>query len=197
MPCILPEGVQRTVLFSNPPESHLLLRVERDGETGHAVVVVADAVAVLAYVRDRDEVVLVSQRRAPAVRMDNSTGTVTETVAGRLDYEASVQEIAAHELEEEAEVIVSPDRIQVINDGNSLYSSPGVLAEKIYLAFVEVTSADIRPGEHERGVDGEKIRRKFVPASSLRAMTFDAMPTMALVQWFLNERNRKEDPSCS
>lgn len=189
---MVPSGVVREVLYENDPEKKFLLRVERDGETGHVVVVTTDAVAVLAYIRDRDEVVFVSQRRAPAIRVDNVSGRVTETVAGRLDYEAGVREVAARELEEEADIYVSLDRITVINNGSSLYSSPGAFTEKISLAFVEVTSADIRPGEHERGVDGEKILRKFVPVSELSSMTFDAMPTMALVYWFLNEWRKLE-----
>ncbi|MDP3727797.1 MAG: NUDIX domain-containing protein [bacterium] len=187
----LPPGVSRTVAFQNR-----FLRVEIDDATRHSVVRVTDAAAVLIYVRDRNEVLLISQRRAASVSAGNPSGRTEEAVAGRFDYQADVRTLLANEALEEAGVVCTPEEIVLLNGGQPLYSSPGVLTERVHLAYVEVDSTRVDPDDRVYGAAGEHeaIRRRFVPADELAAMHCDNLTAMTLIQWFLNHRRERRCP---
>jgi 8-oxo-dGTP pyrophosphatase MutT (NUDIX family) len=179
-------GAGRTTAFRNA-----FLAVEIDDATGHSLVRVTDAAALLIYVRDRDAVLLVAQHRPAAVRPEERSGRTREPVAGRFDYATDPRTLVVNEAREEAGVHVAPDEVRLLNHGRPLYTSPGVLTERVYLAYAEVESARVDPEERTYGAgDREAIDRVFVPAAELAAMPCDNLTLMALVQWFLANRRR-------
>lgn len=157
------------------------------------VVIATDSVAFLVYNRTDDEVLLVTQDRAPMIRDDNPTGTIMEVGAGRFDKVIGVVGLVKAELHEELGVTNVPDdAIVILNDGIPLALSPGVLTERQYLAFVEVMRDQIDSTKRLYGAadEREQIERRFIPVSQLVGKVFDDMKTWALVQWFLKNKGR-------
>jgi len=150
------------------------------------VVVATDSVAFLVYNRDRDEVLLASQDRVPMMEPNNPQGTLLEVGAGRFDLEIGVRGLVVKELKEELGVTATQDEVHVLNDEIPLALSPGVITERQYLAYVEITTDRIDPsdqlyGNHE---EGEAITRHFIPVSELSKIQIHDMKTWALLQWF-------------
>jgi len=150
------------------------------------VVVTTDSVAFLVYNKDRDEILLASQDRVPMMEPDNPQGTLLEVGAGRFDFEIGVRGLVVKELKEELGVTATQDEVHVLNDQIPLAVSAGVLTERQFLAYVEVTTDRIEPanrlyGNHE---EGEAITRHFIPVSELSKFQIHDMKTWALLQWF-------------
>jgi len=151
------------------------------------VVIATDSVAFLVYNKDTDELLFATQDRAPMMSPDNPQGTILEVGAGRFDVDIGVRGLVVKELKEELGVTATEDEIQVLNDGIPLALSPGVLTERQYLAYVEVTSDRIDPAKRLYGerAEGEAIARRFVLVSELPGVKIQDMKTWALLQWFL------------
>ena len=150
------------------------------------IVVTTNSVAFLVYNKDKDEVLLATQDRAPMMTEDNPLGTFLEVGAGRFDTKIGVRGLVAKELKEELGVTATEDEIHVLNNEVPLALSPGVLTERQYLAYVEVTIDQIDPtirlyGERN---EGEVISRKFIPVKELARLPIHDMKTWALLQWF-------------
>ncbi len=154
------------------------------------VVVATDSVAFLVYNRDKDEILLVTQDRAPMMSADNPRGRILEVAAGRFDIKIGVKGLVVKELLEELGVTAREDEVHLLNDGIPLALSPGVLTERQYLAYVEVSSERIDPTKrlYGDGNEGEAITRRFVPVSELAHLKIEDMKTWALVQWFLGRK---------
>ncbi len=152
------------------------------------VVIASNSVAFLVYNKDTDELLFATQDRAPMMRPDNPSGTILEVGAGRFDTDIGVRGLIVKELKDELGVIATEDEVKVLNDGIPLALSPGVLTERQYLAYVEVTSDRIDPTKRLYGesTEGEVIVRRFVPASELPGIEIHDMKTWALLQWFRN-----------
>lgn len=150
------------------------------------VVVATDSVAFLVYNKDKDELLFATQDRAPMICPDNPEGTILEVGAGRFDTETGVRGLVVKELKEELGVTATESEIQVLNDGIPLALSPGVLTERQYLAYVEVTSDRVDPAKRVYGEpsEGEVIIRRFIPTSDLPGIGIHDMKTWALLQWF-------------
>lgn len=151
------------------------------------VVVVTDSVAFLVYSKDTDELLFATQDRVPMMRLDNPQGTILEVGAGRFDIKIGVRGLVVKELKEELGVTATEAEVQVLNDAIPLALSPGVLTERQYLAYVEVTSDRIDPTKRLYGQrkEGEAIARRFVPVRELSRTQIHDMKTWALLQWFL------------
>lgn len=187
----MPDGsaVVRPIVFSSP-----FLTVEQDIPTEFYIARVKDAVAILIYVRAWDKVVFISQDRPGAVCAANPTGRLTEVPAGRLDYEATVCEIAANEAYEEAGIRLDPNYIELINNGEPMTVSAGALTERIYFAYAEIGPEHVEEGEFfGNEEEGEYIQRRFIAAQTLPYCVFDTASAFALVQWFL--ANKYEAPA--
>ena len=154
--------------------------------------VATDSVAFLVHNQDTDELLFATQDRAPMMRPDNPTGTILEVAAGRFDTNLGVRGLVVKELKEELGVTADESEIQILNDGIPLALSPGVLTERQYLAYVEVTSDRIDPAKRLYGerAEGEAIARRFIPVKDLARTPIHDMKTWALLQWFLG-RNAK------
>jgi len=150
------------------------------------VVLATNSVAFLVYNTDKNEVLLVTQDRAPMMDAHNPRGTILEVGAGRFDNKIGVRGLVVKELKEELGVTATEDEILVLNDEIPLALSPGVLTERQYLAYVEVTSDRIDPtiklyGEPK---EGESIVRRFIPVIELSRIPIHDLKTWALLQWF-------------
>ena len=177
-------------MITKPLYRNSFLSVEQDEDTGWSFVRTVDAAAVLVYLSELDSVLLVSQKRPAMVNDENPSGECLEPVAGRIDYEASVKELLANELREEAGVQVNPNTITLLNSGKPLASSPGLVTERKYLAYVEVRTCQVESlddleKEYGNQHEGEKIKRHLISVKDLEQMIFGDFTLFALVQWFL------------
>jgi hypothetical protein len=150
------------------------------------VVVATNSVAFLVYNKDTHELLFATQDRAPMMQQDNPQGTLLEVGAGRFDTKIGVRGLVVKELKEELGVTATESEVQVLNNEIPLALSPGVLTERQYLAYVEVTSDRIDPAKRLYGErkEGEAIARRFVPVRELPQTPIHDMKTWALLQWF-------------
>lgn len=151
-----------------------------------------DAVAVLLYDPEDDDVVLVNQFRAPTLvarrRDDSKTqdGWITETVAGMIDDGETPEEAVIREtMEETGYSIRHPKPIC------TFFTSPGGASERIFLYFAAVNKQD-RNGDGG-GIDDEDIA--LVRMSSLEL--FDQLakgkiedPKLAIAAYWLQNHKR-------
>lgn len=173
---------KRNILYSG------FITVE-EAENGFEVVRSTDSVAVLVYDEDRESIIFVTEFRPAMVSDDNPSGMMSGVPAGRFDEEISIKGLVVKEIKEEAGVSAREDQVEVLNFGLPIALSPGILTEKVYLAYVRVGSEQIEKEDRVFGniEEGEHIKRTFIPISELSSMTVDSITTWALIQWFLKE----------
>ncbi len=161
------------------------------------VVLATDSVAFLVYNKDTDELLFASQDRVPMRRPDNPNGTILEVGAGRFDLKIGVRGLVVKELKEELGVKATEAEVQVLNDDIPLALSPGVLTERQYLAYVEVTTDRIDPAKRLYGerTEGEAIARRFIPVSELANLPVHDLKTWALIQWFHGRQKKVAPPN--
>lgn len=149
-----------------------------------------DAVAVLLYDPEDDEVVLVNQFRVSALvarRRDSpitADGWITETVAGMIDAgETPEQAVIRETMEETGYRISNPEPIL------TFFSSPGGTSERVFLYFAKLNEED-RDGEGG-GIDDEDVAIVRVSAREL----FDQLgkgkivdPKLAIAAYWLQNR---------
>lgn len=167
------------------------VNVEIDPATGHEVVVTADSVAILIYIRDRDQVVLVAQQR-PAIRSPfNVAGASREVIAGRIDKPGkTAREIIAEEAKEEAGITILPREIQPVNYHTAIAVSPGVMSEEIILMYAEIDSSAVDWSRDEFAHGSERTTRLCISVADLESgwVPLADLKTFALVQWLLYHR---------
>lgn len=145
-----------------------------------------DAVGVLLFDPVRDEVALVEQFRVGVLgsgiaKQDNFSPWIMELVAGLIDKEEAVDEVARRESLEEAGAVV--EQLEPIGQ---YYSSPGSSNEYFHL-FIGKTDLSGAGGIHGLDEEGEDIRVQVVPVSELwlmleRGELINAH-TLIAVQW--------------
>jgi len=161
-------------------------RITTDEGLVRDVVLSTDSVNLLVYDKSQDRVLLVKQVRESQIRDDNPKGFITETIAGRFDVDLGVKALAVKEAKEEAGVKVTEDRIVVLNQGVPMALSAGILAERAYLCYVEVTEDDFEQEERSFGTDaGEHVRRVWIPTEELEGYVCEDIRVWAFNQWFL------------
>ena len=161
----------------------------------HEIVQTTNAVAFLIADPVREVVLLISQCREAMVRRGNPEGTIVEVPAGRRDLKCGVRALVAKEAREEVGKRLTVKQVKLLNHGVPLASSPGVLTERIWLAYVETDLRScINDSSKTYGLaaHGERIRRRVVTFEELGRMTFEDMKSYALVQWFLNDQRKKK-----
>lgn len=146
-----------------------------------------DAVVVLPYDPLRDEVVLVEQFRAPPLVNDRRPWLI-ECVAGRIDRNATPEEIAHAEAREEAGCTLSA--LEFIA---RMYASPGVHAEYVHCFCGRTDTTGVK-GIHGLGEENEDIKVHVVPfAEAMRALgdgRIEAATVFATLQWLALNRER-------
>ncbi|MBP9821860.1 MAG: NUDIX domain-containing protein [Candidatus Pacebacteria bacterium] len=150
------------------------------------------SVAFLIYDPESDSVILVEQQRMAMVSDDNPSGFIVEVPAGRCDRPESVKAAIAREAEEEVGATIDEDQIEMINAGQPLATSPGVLDELIYLAFIQLRSGQLS-ADQVFGVaeEGEFITRKLVPAARACDLVCVDLKTKALLLELMRRRIAK------
>ncbi len=160
----------------------------RDGQRTR--IVCADSVSVLIYNRTRDAVLLVRQPRVCAIRADNPEGLLTEVVAGRFDVKLGPKALALKEAREEAGVNVLEDQVELLNSGEPMYLSAGIITERVYLAYLKVDDSMVEQNERVFGeaCEGERISRVWVPVEELPSYVCEDVRVFTLIQWFLRNK---------
>jgi UDP-sugar diphosphatase len=127
-----------------------------------------DSVAVLLYHSGKKSFLLVKQFRPP-VYMNNSSYPYTfELCAGIIDKEASLEQIAKEEIDEECGYDVPLVKIEKIT---SFFTNVGVSGARQHLYFAEI---DEGMKEHEGGgIHTEEIILEYVPLEEARAFIYD------------------------
>lgn len=155
-----------------------------------------NAVAFLFADPVRKVVLLIEQSRDAMVRRGNPSGTIVEVPAGRRDLRIGIKGLVAKEAREEVGKRIKPQQVRLLNRGVPLASSPGVLTERVYLAYIETDLRSCMKDSSKTyglAAHGERIRRRVVTYDELGRLTFEDMKTFALVQWFLKEQLQKKE----
>lgn len=146
-----------------------------------------DAVAILLYDPALDRVVMIEQFRIGA--LDDPDGPwIMEVVAGMIEGDESITDVARRECQEEAGLDV-----HAFETVHSFYSSPGGCSERIHLLCGLVDSHHA-VGTHGVHQEGEDIRVKVLDYAEIESMLrsqriTSAMPIIAL-QWLQLNRER-------
>lgn len=152
-----------------------------------------DAVAVLLYDPEENEVVLVNQFRAPALvarrrgNPNTQDGWVSETVAGMIDGSETPEQAAIREtMEETGYRISNPQPI------STFLSSPGGTSERIFLYFARIAWRDkvSRGG----GLGDEDVAIVRVSIEELFKQLADGKiddPKLAIAAYWLQDRLRQ------
>jgi hypothetical protein len=159
------------------------------------VVQTTDSVGFLFVDTKRELALLLSMPRAAMVRRGNSQGMIVEVPAGRRDCKLSLKRLVVKEAIEEAGLLINPSQVKILNGGKPLALSPGILTERMYLAYAELDlGACLKNKRKIFGLksEGERIQRRVVSFKELECMKFEDLKTYALVQWFLKSQLQKE-----
>ena len=137
-----------------------------------------NAVAVLPYDPNRDEVVLIEQFRVGPLEQEGSPWLV-EVIAGLVEENESLEEVAYREAAEEAGCKL--DKLYYVA---SFYPSPGGFAELAHVYIGKVDTTDLG-GIHGEDQEGEDIKVRVVSSQQAIKMLQDgsirsAIPMIAL-----------------
>lgn len=141
-----------------------------------------DAVAVLVWVEESDEILLVRQFRYPTLR--HGEPWPIEVVAGKIDAGETAYEAAQRELEEET----SLRDVQLIRI-SEFYGSPGGSSEMLTLYFASVPKA---PLEKLGGLPDEDLELLLFPSIQAKEMLAAGQlrdgKTQVCLYWFFANR---------
>lgn len=157
-------------------------------DDGYEVVEVTDSVGVLIYDVWSQNFIFVRQNRPPMKNKSTPTGRIVEVPAGRFDKKVSLEQLIIDEVWEEVGIKINKSHIQLLNYGHPMALSPGILTERMYLAYVKIE--DLRNLKVKEGTtfgvpsEGEETERIFVSKSEAERMGFDDLKTFALVKNF-------------
>ncbi|HZP20505.1 MAG TPA: NUDIX domain-containing protein [Bauldia sp.] len=144
--------------------------VRRDGTTARLAREVAsfgDGAAVLPYDAERGTVLLARQFRLPAMLAGAGDGMTIEAAAGLLDGDEP-EACARRELEEELGY-----RVTGLKRVLSVLTSPGAVAERLYLFTASYTPADRLTAGGGHAEEGEDIEVLEMPLDQAYAMVGD------------------------
>ncbi len=146
-----------------------------------------DAVAVLPYDPKEDSVVLIEQIRVPAINRGKNPWLI-ECVAGMVDKDESIEQVARRECMEEAGLHVKTLQLML-----SYLSSPGGMSERIHVYYGEVDSTEAM-GVHGLDEEGEDIKvhvfKREEAMNMLASGLIDNAATVIALQWL--ELNRHQ-----
>ena len=152
-----------------------------------------DAVAVLLFNRDTQQVVLVNQFKAPTMDKGAGGGWITEVAAGMIRQDETHEAAAIREtLEETGYRITKPQLIA------TFFSSPGGSSERIFLYFAEVGNADKVGAGGGKSAEGEDIEvQTLYPADLFERLLGGSIddPKLIIGAYWLKEHLRGAAPS--
>jgi 8-oxo-dGTP pyrophosphatase MutT (NUDIX family) len=146
------------------------IKINQDTKTGDEIVCTTNSIVFLIHLVDTKKIVFIEQSRSPMKNNKNKKGTIIELPAGRFDLKISVSKLAVKEASEEVGATISEKDVTILNEGKPIALSPGVLTEKMYLAYIPITTNQIEKKDRIFGKkdEGEKIKRFFIPVNELK-----------------------------
>jgi hypothetical protein len=148
----------------------------------------SDSACVLVNITDKQQIMLVRQKREAMVRPTNPDGIITECLAGRFDKDETPSQLIHRESAEEAGISVKIENIEPLNQGYPMALSAGCLTELSYLMYVEITSNQMEEVERTFGLadEGEEIIRVFISYGRLETFVCEDARVFGMIQWFKN-----------
>ncbi len=141
------------------------------------------AVAVVPYDPKLDRLVLIEQQRVPAL-VAGVPSLMIETVAGMVDKALPNEEVARHELEEEAGLTAKGPLVRIAD----FLPSPGANSARVILYFTQVDASNAG-GWHGLEEEDEEVRAFTVGPDEARALLAEGRihngVTIIALQWFL------------
>jgi len=160
------------------------------GKGQRTVVESTDSLNLLVYVKDREQVLLLGQPRPGKLFLEGGDGESVANIAGRFDKGQNPVELAINEAKEEAGITIRPDQVEFLNNGSMMYLSPGLITERVILAYAEVAADQIDPNERTFGVEGEdeQTTRVWVTLDEFQTMVCDDVRLFTLREWFFRNK---------
>jgi len=156
----------------------------------------SDSVVGLLVDETNKRVLLVRQHRAPMVREDNIDGAIIELAAGRFDVKLGPKALLVKEAQEEVGVTLTEDEIELINLGESMALSAGVLTERCFGGFAVIHPDRIEEADEGYGVadEGESISRVWMSINQFidPATKHDCWRVWAMAQFLARRRLEAE-----
>ena len=151
-----------------------------------------DSVAILLYHKPKESFLLVKQFRPPVYMHDRSHLNTFELCAGILDKNASIEQIAKEEVEEECGFDVKLENIEKIN---SFYTNVGVSGAKQHLYYAQIDDS-MKIGDGG-GIHGEEIELLYLPLNEAKEFIYDESKAktpglMFSFYWFFENGKDKE-----
>ncbi|MFA5124696.1 MAG: NUDIX hydrolase [Patescibacteria group bacterium] len=167
------------------------IRVWRGTGRKQEVVEKKDAVAFLVYNRDRRAVAMVMQDRPATIFATNHIAPILEVPAGHIDQGETVVWAMAREAREELGLLVDLEtvagRFELINFGTPLFTSPGIITERLHLGYGKFNDDEFDHSRTSFGLDaeGESTEVRWISIKELSCMPYPDLKTFTLVQWFM------------
>lgn len=133
----------------------------------------------------RRRVLLIRQDHVAAMSDDNPYGTLITPFAGRFDVNLPPKQLLIKEAMEEVGVVLTEDEIEMLNFGHPMVLSIGVLTERTYLSYAEITAAHLTGTDEEiRSAKGENegIKRCWILVDDLDTFVCDDLRVLAFIQ---------------
>jgi len=161
------------------------LKVEKDSETGHEILVATDSVGILMYDIVCKKVILVEQSRDPMKGKTDEKGMIIEVPAGRFDCDLGLVNLVIKEVKEETGIDIQTSDIERLNYGEPLALCPGTNTERMYLIAVELDLSQVVQDDKVYGAAGknEKIHRLVISIDKFISMTHQDMKTLTLANF--------------
>jgi 8-oxo-dGTP pyrophosphatase MutT (NUDIX family) len=146
-----------------------------------------NAINVLLVDMAKRRIILARQPRVNMMTDENPTGLITETIAGRFDVDLTPKQLAVKEAQEEAGVTITPDQVEMLNDGMPMAISAGSITEKVFLAVCYLKPGQMEEVEREFSAEGEHehIRRVYLDFDELEQYVCEDTRVFALKQYLL------------
>jgi len=161
------------------------------------IVRATDSVTVLLRDIERDRVLLVKQRRVAMCTDENPEGWLTELVAGRFDVDLGPIDLVIKEAQEEAGVTLKREDVRLLNQGEPLALSAGILTERAYLAYATFVPDQLSGDDTDTfGVqtEGEAITRVWMSTNAfLLLYTPEDLRVFALQQYLLAQTSSRSN----